>query len=76
MKCFSLKIKQKYFSETKIIFFFIEKYFLLINFSNSKQIQKSLERDIQKTTFHETDGRRYTIISHIVPEDFLNYHHI
>ena len=40
----------------KLSFYLIEKYFLLINFFNSKQIQKNFKNDYQKTIFHKTNG--------------------
>jgi hypothetical protein len=40
----------------KLSFYLIEKYFLLINFFNSKQIQKKIKNNFQKTTFHKTNG--------------------
>jgi hypothetical protein len=41
--------------ETKSNFSLTEKCFLLTNFSNSKQTQKSLENDFQKITFRQTN---------------------
>jgi hypothetical protein len=35
-----------------------EKYFLLINFSNGKQTQESLESGFPETTFRETNALR------------------
>jgi hypothetical protein len=43
------------FLETKPNFSLIGKCFSLINFSNDKQTQESLENDFPETTFRETN---------------------
>jgi len=45
------KQKENTFLEIKSNFSLTEKYFLLTNFYNSKQIQKNLESDFMKTSF-------------------------
>jgi hypothetical protein len=40
--------------KTKPNFSLTENYFSLINFSNDKQTQESLENDSQEIIFHET----------------------
>ena len=53
---FSAQIFQENtFLETKPKFSLTVKYFLLTNFSNDKQTQKSLENGFLKTTFRETN---------------------
>jgi hypothetical protein len=50
-KCFPSK--ENTFQETKPNFSLSGKCFLLINFSNDKQIQESLKSDFQKTIFRK-----------------------
>jgi hypothetical protein len=53
---FSVQIFQENtFLETKLNFPLTGKCFPLTNFSNSKQIQKSLENNFPKITFQETN---------------------
>jgi len=58
-KCFPHKIKEeKTFMEIQSIFSLTKTCFLLINFSNDKQTNKSLKSDFLKTTFHEINGTK------------------
>ena len=56
---FRPKIKGKYFSGNQI-----GKYFPLINFSNVKQTQESLESSFSKTTFRETNTPLISLFSY------------
>jgi hypothetical protein len=48
---FRLNFSEKHFLENQVKFFLIEKYFSLINFSNNKQIKKSLKSDFSTSKF-------------------------
>jgi hypothetical protein len=65
---FSAQIFQENtFLETKPNFSLTGKCFPLINFSNDKQTQESLESDIPKTTFRETNMASFIV-------HFLTHH--
>jgi len=65
------------FLETKPNFSLTEKCFMLINFSNSKQIQESLESDFSKTIFQKTNmswwDYNLNISNATIPEVKINY---
>jgi len=54
---FSLIIKEKYFLESRTKFFLTEKYFLLANFFNNKQVNKNLKNNFQKSLIDRSHAK-------------------